>query len=161
MNTASPMVRALAVFSLFGGLVLGASACKQEPLTPLGPAPNPEVAAVAAPGHGGGAAVAAEGGAADPTADSGPRGDAAAGKVVFEKVCQACHQADGSGLNGMLAADFKKNPARLGQKDSVLLGHIADGFKTDKLIMPPQKTVTTEQERKDALAYMRKAFGKK
>lgn len=103
-------------------------------------------------------AKAGEAGAVN-LADAGPRGDATKGKAVYEKICQACHQADGSGMNGMLAADLAKDKTRLAQPDSVLLDHISNGFKGEKLEMPPQKGVISEAEIKDALAYVRSKFG--
>ncbi len=153
----------ISLFALLAALSLTTSACKGEPQARLGPAPNPALAPAAGEGHEahGAAAAPAEAaaGGAEDSADAGPRGDAAKGKVVFERVCQACHQADGTGMNGMLAANFKTDPSRLKQKDSKLLHSIAEGFQGAKLMMPPQKTVTTEQERKDALAYLRATFG--
>lgn len=91
--------------------------------------------------------------------DAGPPGDATKGADVFGRICVACHQKDGSGMNGMLAANFKTDKTRLAQPDSVLLKSIAEGKKGEKLTMPPQKGVLTEQEIKDVLAYVRKTFG--
>ena len=106
---------------------------------------------------------AAEATAAAPAAaelhDAGPLGDPVAGLKVYDKVCKACHQADGKGMGGALAANFVAERERLQKPDSVLLKSIAEGIKGKKAIMPPQKDALSEQERKDALAYIRKAFG--
>ena len=91
--------------------------------------------------------------------DAGPPGDPEAGAVVFAGTCVACHQKDGTGMNGMLAADFN-DPARLAKPDSVLLNSIAEGIKGKTAVMPAHKEVLTLQQRKDALAYIRATFGK-
>lgn len=88
------------------------------------------------------------------------KGDATAGEATYKRVCSACHQADGTGMNGMLAANFVKDKARLQQSDSVLLNTIKEG-KTSKtgLVMPPQKGNLTEKEMIDVLTYIRRSFG--
>ena len=91
--------------------------------------------------------------------DAGPPGDPVAGQKVYDKVCKACHQADRKGMGGALAANFVEDKTRLQKPDSVLLESIAEGIKGKKAIMPPQKDALSEQERKDALAYIRKSFG--
>lgn len=91
--------------------------------------------------------------------DVGLPGDAKAGEAVYKRVCSSCHQPDGSGMNGALAANFRGDPQRLNKPDSVLLRSIAEGYKGTKLEMPPQNAATNEQERKDALAYVRWRFG--
>ena len=86
-------------------------------------------------------------------------GDPAAGEAVYMRACAACHQKDGSGMNGMLAADFVKDKSRLAKSNEVLLNSIANGITLDNRIMPPQKDVLSEQERKDVLSYIRQTFG--
>ncbi len=86
-------------------------------------------------------------------------GDPEAGKEVYLRVCSACHQPDGSGLNGMLAANFVSDKTRLAKPNEVLLNSIRNGIVADNKIMPPQKDVLSEQEMKDALSYIRKTFG--
>lgn len=90
------------------------------------------------------------------------KGDAQAGAETYKKVCIACHQADGTGMNGMLAANFVKDTARLQQSDTKLLEIIAEG-KTGKtgLVMPPQKGNLSKKEIIDVLTYIRQTFGKK
>lgn len=92
--------------------------------------------------------------------DAGPPGDPEAGAIVFKGTCEACHQKDGSGLGGALAANFNE-PGRLAKPDSVLLNSIAKGFQGKTAVMPAHEKLLTEQQRKDALAYIRATFGKK
>jgi mono/diheme cytochrome c family protein len=86
-------------------------------------------------------------------------GDPVAGEAVYKKICTACHQADGSGMNGMLAANFVTDKTRLAKSNEELLISIRDGRTVDGKVMPPQKGILSEQEMKDALSYIRKSFG--
>ena len=94
-------------------------------------------------------------------ADAGPRGDAKAGEAIYKAKCAPCHQADGKGMNGALGGNFVDDKTLLAKPDSVLLGSIAEGVKGKKAVMPPQKDLLSEQERKDALAYIRETYGDK
>ncbi|MCO4761360.1 MAG: cytochrome c [Myxococcales bacterium] len=93
--------------------------------------------------------------------DSGPVGDAKKGAAIYASKCVACHQKDGKGMGGALAADFVKDKSRLAKPDSVLLASIRDGKKGKRNAMPPQKGVLKDQEMKDVLAYVRATFGAK
>jgi mono/diheme cytochrome c family protein len=93
-------------------------------------------------------------------ADAGPRGDAEKGGPLYATYCAACHQKDGKGMSGALAADFVNDISRLAKSDSVLLSSIANGVK-GKLVMPPQKDTLDPAQRKDVLAYIRVKFGSK
>lgn len=86
-------------------------------------------------------------------------GDPVAGEAVYKKICTACHQADGSGMNGMLAANFVTDKSRLAKSNEELLASIRNGKTVDGKVMPPQKGILSEQEMKDALSYIRKKFG--
>lgn len=86
-------------------------------------------------------------------------GDPVAGEEVYKRICVACHQLDGSGLNGMLAADFVKDKSRLAKSNEVLLNSIREGIVADGKVMPPQKDVLTDEEINNAIAYIRKTFG--
>jgi len=86
-------------------------------------------------------------------------GDPEAGKVVYMRICVACHQPDGSGLNGMLAADFVKDKTRLAKSNEELTTSIREGITRDGKVMPPQKDVLSETEIKDAISYIRVTFG--
>jgi len=103
----------------------------------------------------GGAAVAA----ADTLHDMGPAGGPAKGEVVYGKICVACHQADGGGNGGMLAASFIKDKTRLAKPDSALFKSISEGLQGKVGVMPAQKGVLSDQEIKDVIAYVRSKFG--
>ena len=94
------------------------------------------------------------------SADAGPRGDAKSGASIYATYCMACHQKDGKGMGGALAADFVNDTSRLAKPDSLLLSSIANGVK-GKLVMPPQKDILSPQQQKDVLAYIRTAFSSK
>jgi cytochrome c oxidase cbb3-type subunit 3 len=96
---------------------------------------------------------------AAPPAAAALTGNADGGKVVYEQYCQACHQADGKGSGGMLAADFTADPSRLAKSDAELLSSINDGYKGSVGIMPPWKGTVSPQEQADVLAYIRAQFG--
>lgn len=85
-------------------------------------------------------------------------GDPEAGALVYGRICVACHQADGTGMNGMLAASFVQDKARLAKTDEQLLTSIRNGIVADGRVMPPQKDVLSDKEMHDALAYIRKTF---
>jgi mono/diheme cytochrome c family protein len=86
-------------------------------------------------------------------------GDPEAGKVVYLRICSACHQPDGSGMNGLLAANFVKDKSRLAKTNEQLLKSIREGIVADGKIMPPQKDILSDKEMADALSYIRKTFG--
>ncbi|MCB9738695.1 MAG: cytochrome c [Deltaproteobacteria bacterium] len=113
--------------------------------------------ATAGTGEGAGAAAAAN--AAPSLHDMGEPGDAAKGKATYEKVCTPCHQADGSGSGGMLAANFKTDKSRLAKPDSALFKSIKDGVQGKIGVMPAQAGSLSDQEIKDVLAYVRATFG--
>ena len=89
--------------------------------------------------------------------DTSLPGDPAAGQAIYEANCQACHGADGRG-NGGVGGDFVGEPERLQQDNEVLLTTIADGISGART-MPPQRDLLTEEERRNALSYIRQTFG--
>ncbi len=93
--------------------------------------------------------------AAEPAA---PAGDAAAGEKVYSTYCMACHQADGKGMNGALAANFVDDKERMAKSDALLLKSIEDGIPGTTMIS--WKAQLDETQRSDALAYIRATFGK-
>ena len=122
-------------------LIVGCS--KKEASTPEEkPDPEPQPVAVAA----------------EPVKHPLP-GDPEAGKAVYLRICSACHQPDGSGMNGMLAANFVKDKSRLAKTNEQLLKSIREGIVADGKIMPPQKDALSDKEMADALSYIRKTFG--
>lgn len=92
------------------------------------------------------------------SADAAP-GDPEEGKKVYATFCVACHQLDGKGLNGKLAANFVDDKSRLAKSDEQLLTSITNGFKGNVGQMPPWGPVLKPKARRDVLAYVRKTFG--
>lgn len=86
-------------------------------------------------------------------------GDPEEGKKVYATFCVACHQLDGKGLNGKLAANFVDDKTRLAKSDEELLAAITNGFKGNIGQMPPWGPVLKPKARRDVLAYVRKTFG--
>ncbi len=83
----------------------------------------------------------------------------ARGAEVFKTTCQACHQADGRGMDGQLAADFIGDPSRLAKTDAELLTSIRKGMTGSIGTMPPWGGVLDEEQTRDVLSYIRAAFG--
>jgi mono/diheme cytochrome c family protein len=86
-------------------------------------------------------------------------GDPVAGKAAYEKVCLACHAADGRGNGGITGADLVGDKSRLAKSNEELYKSVAEGQLDGTPPMPPQLGPLTEQEIKDALAYVRATFG--
>jgi mono/diheme cytochrome c family protein len=131
-------------------LTLGACGGEQPPVA----SPNPAPAVVDAPPP-----------APAPTPDAAPAaaapaaGDAVAGKKVYDTYCVACHQADGTGMGGMLAANFKTDTARLAKSDAELLVSIREGITGKVGTMPPWGGSLSDQQTANSLAYIRATFG--
>ena len=92
------------------------------------------------------------------------KGDAVAGKEVYDRTCIACHQADGKALGGSLGADFVGDPSYLAKDDAILIKSIKEGKTgTNKsggvMVMPPNGTMLSANEMVNALTYIRKTFG--
>jgi caa(3)-type oxidase subunit IV len=99
---------------------------------------------------------------ANATASSGEdteTGASAAGAAVYKTYCVACHQADGRGMGGMLAADFIGDPTRLAKSDEQLLTSIRDGVTGKIGVMPPWGSALSETQQREALSYVRSQFG--
>ncbi|MCP4804302.1 MAG: cytochrome c [Proteobacteria bacterium] len=134
---------------LFSILACGGETPEAEPAAPAAaPAPAAEPAPEPEPEP----EPAAEAPAAKP-------GDAEAGKVVYDQYCVACHQADGTGMNGMLAASFVTDKDRLAKSDDELLTSIRDGMTGSIGMMPPWGTTLDQKQMEDSLAYIRATFG--
>ncbi|MEY4940419.1 MAG: hypothetical protein RIQ93_2154 [Verrucomicrobiota bacterium] len=82
--------------------------------------------------------------------------DTAAGKLVYQKFCMACHLENGTG--GGVAADFANDKNRLAKSDTELMRSIKLGFEGAKMVMPPFGSVLSEPEIRNVLAYIREAF---
>lgn len=88
-------------------------------------------------------------------------GDPVAGEAVYKKVCLACHGANGRGNGGITGADFIGDKTRLAKSNEILFTSVSEGKLDGKVPMPPQKSVLSEQEINDSLAYIRQEFGSK
>jgi mono/diheme cytochrome c family protein len=142
--------------------VTAATACsnadsgkKEEPKTDA--AADPATDAKAA-----GDAAAPEAFVPDPNADTSLPGDPVKGEEVYKRVCLACHGADGKGNGGMTGADFVKDKTRLAKDNKVLIKSVTEGVlkvPPGKPVMPAQGGSLSEDEIKDAIAYIRKTFG--
>lgn len=89
-------------------------------------------------------------------------GDAKRGNAIYAQACASCHAADGRGkLPG--APDLTKKGGVLTKSHATLQDHIINGFKSpsSRIPMPPRggKRNMTDQDMRDAHAYMHKAFG--
>lgn len=89
-------------------------------------------------------------------------GDPDRGKEIYAKACASCHAADGRGkLRG--APDLTKKGGVLTKAHAELQDHIVNGFKSpsSRIPMPPRggKRNMTDQDMRDAHAFMHKAFG--
>ncbi len=114
---------------------------------------------------------------APPAAYAGLRGDRwddpqaiARGKVLYRQHCQACHGNEGRG-DGPVAAGLSHPPADLtrhfhagpGEGDDYLFWRISEGgtvepFRSQASAMPAFKSILSEEERWDVLAYVHAYF---
>lgn len=89
-------------------------------------------------------------------------GDAKRGNAIYAQACASCHAANGRGkLPG--TPDLTKKGGVLTKSHAELQDHIVKGFKSpsSRIPMPPRggKRNMTDQDMRDAHAYMHKAFG--
>ena len=81
----------------------------------------------------------------------------ATGERVYRRHCVTCHQFDGRGQNGKLAADFRGDPKRLGKPDAELVTNIANGVPGTA--MRAFAGELDETEIRGVLRYVRARFG--
>ncbi len=86
-------------------------------------------------------------------------GDADAGEAIYQRICVACHAADGRGNGGMTGADFVGDETRLAKSNDELLTAIRDGVTTGSTPMPAQRDALSDEEMRDVLSYIRREFG--
>ena len=90
--------------------------------------------------------------AADPAA-----AEIARGEKVYVARCAPCHQVDGRGFEGKLAADFVGDKTRLRKDDATLLRSIEHGVPSTA--MRAFGGEIDEAERRAVLRFIRKRFG--
>ena len=88
-------------------------------------------------------------------------GNVERGGKVYGTYCVGCHAVDGKANGGTTGANFVDDTTRLAKTDAELLTSIAEGKTGTIGTMPPWKGALTEQQRVDALAYVRATFGAK
>lgn len=89
--------------------------------------------------------------------------NAAAGARIYAATCVACHGANGKGtLPGV--PDFNAANGRLGKSDAVLLRNMINGVQSpgSPMAMPAKggNPSLSDQDMANALAYIRKTFGR-
>lgn len=89
-----------------------------------------------------------------------PLGDPARGKKVYAQHCQSCHQSDGKGVGGKVAADLNGADGPLQKSNEALFEVISEGVQGDGA-MPAMGDHLSDQEIGDVIAWMRKRFGVK
>lgn len=80
------------------------------------------------------------------------------GRAIYAAHCQMCHQADGRGMDGRLAASFVDDPAVLARTDEELLTSIARGKAGRIGTMPAWGAVLTPEQERQVLSYIRASF---
>jgi mono/diheme cytochrome c family protein len=101
-----------------------------------------------------------------PVHHSGSAPSMARGKIVYGKICVACHMADGNGVP-MMNPPLINTTYVLGDKTK-LITIVLNGFKEDVEIngqtysnVMTQHRDLTDQQIADVLTYVRKSFGNK
>ncbi|MFO0555900.1 MAG: DUF2214 family protein [Polyangiaceae bacterium] len=82
----------------------------------------------------------------------------ASGEALYSMHCQVCHQADGRGLGGTVAADFTASPGVLDKTDDELLESVSAGRTGSIGTMPAMGGVLPEEERRATLAWIRARY---
>lgn len=94
----------------------------------------------------------------EPTHAPASAADAGRGEAVYRSLCISCHQADGRGADGRLAADFRGVRSRLAKPDEVLIASILNGVPGTA--MAPFAGRLSESDARDVVAYLRVRFEK-
>lgn len=82
---------------------------------------------------------------------------AARGEFVYRRLCETCHQVDGRGINGKLAADFVGDASRLAKPDAQLAQSIKNGVPATA--MRAFGPVLDDAQIRDVLAFIRERYG--
>lgn len=103
---------------------------------------------------------------------NGRNGDPERGKIIYDKYCYYCHGREGRG-DGAIGiavtphpADFVGDKRKMSKSDEELFKSISEGIRrevgSDEMAMPRWKDILSEDEIRDALAYVRQlAKGRK
>lgn len=83
----------------------------------------------------------------------------ARGAHVYQRFCETCHQADGRGINGKLAADFVGDASRLAKTDAQLALSIKNGVPNTA--MRAFGPVLDDAQIHDVLAFIRERFAQR
>jgi len=105
--------------------------------------------------------VKARAGTESSSGDPGPTSverELATGENVYRRYCVSCHQPDGRGLDGKLAADFR-DPMRLARPDAALEKSVADGVAGTA--MPAFRRELDAAEIRSVVAYVRRTYAPK
>jgi uncharacterized membrane protein len=78
------------------------------------------------------------------------------GEQLYQTYCVACHQADGGGRGGQLAAPFVGEHSRLAKLDDELLAHIARGVPGTTMLGFDDRL--TKDDQREVLRYIRARF---
>jgi mono/diheme cytochrome c family protein len=84
-------------------------------------------------------------------------GNSIKGALIYNKHCAACHQPDGKGMKGMLAADLT-DKERMKKTDDELLKSIRKGYQGKVGSMPPWENILDDNQMKNVLQYIRDTF---
>jgi putative membrane protein len=79
-----------------------------------------------------------------------------AGERVYKRYCVTCHQVDGRGLDGKLAADFRA-PGRLDKPDAALETSVAGGIPGTA--MAAFRGELDDREIRSVVAYVKQTYG--
>lgn len=81
------------------------------------------------------------------------------GLVIYNRICIACHGADGSGNGAKTGASFIAPDGPLQQTDAQLLASVLDG-KTGLIgVMPAHRALLSEDDAKAVLDFIRRTYG--
>jgi mono/diheme cytochrome c family protein len=79
------------------------------------------------------------------------------GEKLYSRNCSSCHQFDGRGLGGSLAANFVDDESRLAKSDAELLHSIGAGVPRTAMLGFQGRL--SDGEQRAVLAYIRAKFG--
>jgi mono/diheme cytochrome c family protein len=81
-----------------------------------------------------------------------------AGRTVYQTLCQACHQANGRGVDklapSLIGSEFALAPAV-----TIPIGIVLNGKEGTVALMPPLGSALTDEQVAAALTYIRREWG--